>query len=158
MVAGGAATAIGTETLEERTGEIDLPSRAEGFQDSMGVRKRKEIWQKSWSAVLGRHDCDSTQQECTQDPHTNFQHEQPPLSVTSTECSLSVTSTECEIVKNVSSGCKPEVKTYRQARSLDTAHHCGEPAVLILCSTPPHSSSFQPTPAKVRVSRKPWLE
>jgi len=32
------------------------------------------------------------------------------------------------------------------------------PIVLILCSTPPHSNSFQPTPAKVRVSRKPWLE
>jgi hypothetical protein len=29
--------------------------------------------------------------------------------------------------------------------------------VLILCVTPPHSSSFQPTPAKVRISGKPWL-
>jgi hypothetical protein len=30
--------------------------------------------------------------------------------------------------------------------------------VLILCSTPPHSSSFQPTPAKVRFSPHAWLD
>ena len=30
--------------------------------------------------------------------------------------------------------------------------------MLILCSTPPHSSPFQPTPAKVRISAKPWLD
>lgn len=29
---------------------------------------------------------------------------------------------------------------------------------IILCSTPPHSSLFHPTPAKVRVSRNNWLE
>jgi hypothetical protein len=29
--------------------------------------------------------------------------------------------------------------------------------VLILCSILPHSNSFQPIPAKVRISRKPWL-
>ena len=34
----------------------------------------------------------------------------------------------------------------------------GDSIVLILCSTPPHSILFQPTPAKVRISRKPWLE
>ena len=32
----------------------------------------------------------------------------------------------------------------------------GEPIVLILCSTPPHSSSFQPTPAKVDVFVLLW--
>jgi hypothetical protein len=30
--------------------------------------------------------------------------------------------------------------------------------VLILCSTPPHSSSFQPTPAKVGFSLNSWLD
>jgi hypothetical protein len=34
----------------------------------------------------------------------------------------------------------------------------GEPIVLILCSTPPHSSSSQPTPAKVRLSPNSWLD
>ncbi len=37
-----------------------------------------------------------------------------------------------------------------QAKSITT--------VLILCSTPPHSSSFQPTPAKVRDLAKHWLQ
>ena len=27
-----------------------------------------------------------------------------------------------------------------------------------LCSTPPHSSSFQPAPAKIRFSSNPWLD
>ena len=33
-----------------------------------------------------------------------------------------------------------------------------EGELLILRSTPPHSNSFQPTPAKVRFSPKSWLD
>jgi hypothetical protein len=43
------------------------------------------------------------------------------------------------------------------SRDTPTLHQRLGPYI-ILCSRPSHSSSFRPTPAKVRVSRKPWLE
>jgi hypothetical protein len=46
----------------------------------------------------------------------------------------------------------------RQWRAAFLGNGAGTIAVLMLCSTPPHSSSFQPIPAKVRSWTKPWLE
>ena len=63
--------------------------------------------------------------------------------------------------------CQPGTFPFRMIyvkRALGSSHckvqsvRFGEPIVLILCSTPPHSNSFQPTPAKIRISRKPWRE
>jgi hypothetical protein len=87
-VAGSAAATVGTETLEKWTGEIELPGFVEGFQDSMGVGKRKEIREKRWGAVLGCHNCYGTQQERTQYTRVKFQHGGPPGYVARAECKM----------------------------------------------------------------------
>jgi hypothetical protein len=83
-VAGGAAAAIGTETLEKRPGEIELSGFVESFQNSMRVGKWKEIREKRRRTGLGPHDSCGTQQERAQYTRTNFQHGWPPVKVART--------------------------------------------------------------------------
>jgi hypothetical protein len=46
---------------------------------------------------------------------------------------------------------KPQVEQVREPQTGGFAKDTDrEPIVLVLCSSPPHSSSFQPIPAKVR--------